>query len=107
MRRSITQPIIIATLVCGTLDILLAMLLTLWRGKEIGGMLRFVASGPFPNANGMGAAGSALARTWASPGLASASARPPRMQMAHGFSPALQGITERWRIWKRQLKRES
>src|SRR5690242_18300276 len=60
MRRSITQPIIIATLVCGTLDILLAMLLTLWRGKEIGGMLRFVASGPFPNASGMGAAGSAL-----------------------------------------------
>ena len=60
MQRSIIQPIILATLVCGTLDILLAMLLTLWRGKEVGGMLRFVASGPFPNATDMGTAGSAL-----------------------------------------------
>ena len=60
MQRSIIQPIILATLVCGTLDILLAMLLTLSRGKEIGGMLRFVASGPFPNATDMGTAGSAL-----------------------------------------------
>ena len=60
MQRSIIQPIILATLVCGTLDILLAMVLTLWRGKEIGGMLRFVASGPFPNATDMGTAGSAL-----------------------------------------------
>ena len=60
MQRSIIPPIFLATLVCGTLDILLAMLLTLSRGKEIGGMLRFVASGPFPNATDMGTAGSAL-----------------------------------------------
>ena len=60
MQRSIWKPIIFATLLCGTLDILFAMILTLWRGKQIDGMLRFVASGPFPSATGMGAAGSAL-----------------------------------------------
>lgn len=60
MRSSIVQPIVIATLVCGTLDILLAIILTLSRGREVGGMLRFVASGPFPSATDMGATGSAL-----------------------------------------------
>jgi hypothetical protein len=60
MQRSIAKPIIVATLVCGTLDILFAMILTLWRGKQIGGMLRFVASGPFPQATDMGAAGALL-----------------------------------------------
>jgi hypothetical protein len=60
MQRSLWKPIIIATLVCGTLDILFAMILTIWRGKQIGGMLRFVASGPFPSATDMGTAGSAL-----------------------------------------------
>ena len=60
MHRSIWKPIFVATLVCGTLDILFAMLLTLWRGRPIGGMLRFVASGPFPNATDMGRVGSAL-----------------------------------------------
>jgi hypothetical protein len=60
MQRSILKPILVATLVCGTLDILLAMLLTIWRGKEIGGMLRSVASGPFPSATGMGGAGAIL-----------------------------------------------
>ena len=60
MQRSIWKPIIFATLLCGTLDILFAMILTLWRGKQIDGMLRFVASGPFPSATDMGAAGSAL-----------------------------------------------
>ena len=60
MQRSIWQPILVATLVCGTFDILLAMLLTLWRGREIGGMLRFVASGPFPKATDMGPSGAAL-----------------------------------------------
>jgi len=54
------KPIAIATLVCGTLDILLAIILTVWRGREIGGMLRFVASGPFPSATDMGSAGAAL-----------------------------------------------
>jgi len=60
MQRSILKPILLATLVCGTLDILLAVILTIWRGREIGGMLRFVASGPFPAATEMGAAGSLL-----------------------------------------------
>src|SRR5690242_2131095 len=60
MRSSIFQPIIIATLVCGTLDILLAIILTLSRGREVANMLRFVASGPFPGATDMGASGSAL-----------------------------------------------
>lgn len=58
--HSILKPIAIATLVCGTLDILLAIILTVWRGREIGGMLRFVASGPFPSATDMGSAGAAL-----------------------------------------------
>jgi uncharacterized membrane protein YagU involved in acid resistance len=54
------KPIAIATLVAGTLDILFAMLLTLLFGREIGGMLRYVASGPFPAATDMGAAGAIL-----------------------------------------------
>jgi hypothetical protein len=58
--RSIAKPIILATLVCGTLDILFAVLLTLWRGKEPAAMLRFVASGPFPQATDMGGTGSVL-----------------------------------------------
>jgi|SRR6185369_2289862 len=58
--RSILKPILVATLVCGTLDILLAVILTLWRGREPAAMLRFVASGPFPPATDWGAAGSAL-----------------------------------------------
>jgi hypothetical protein len=60
MQRSITKPIIIATLVCGTLDILFAMILTVLRGKQIPAMLRFVASGPFPDATHWGAGGSLL-----------------------------------------------
>jgi hypothetical protein len=58
--RSILKPILVATLVCGTLDILLAVILTLWRGREPAAMLRYVASGPFPPATDWGAAGSAL-----------------------------------------------
>ena len=60
MQRSILQPIILATLICGTLDILLAIGLTVWRGREVGGMLRFVASGPFPKATEMGPTGAAI-----------------------------------------------
>jgi hypothetical protein len=60
MQRSILKPIVVATLVCGTLDILLAMLLTLWRGRQIDAMLRSVASGPFPSATEMDGAGAAL-----------------------------------------------
>jgi hypothetical protein len=60
MRHSIWKPIIVATLVCGTLDILLAVILTLMRGREPAAMLRGVASGPFPQATDWGAAGSVL-----------------------------------------------
>ena len=54
------KPIAIATAVAGTLDILFAMGLTLIFGREIPGMLRYVASGPFPAAMEMGAAGALL-----------------------------------------------
>ena len=54
------RTIAIATLVAGTLDILFAMILTLAFGREIGSMLRYVASGPFPSATGMGTAGAIL-----------------------------------------------
>ena len=60
MQRSILKPIVAATLVCGTLDILLAVILTLWRGREPTDMLRFVASGPFPNAVDRGTAAALL-----------------------------------------------
>jgi len=60
MQRSILNPILIATLVCGTLDILFAVILTLVRGKAPAAMLRFVASGPFPGAIEWGASGSVL-----------------------------------------------
>jgi hypothetical protein len=50
----------IATLLSGSLDILFAMTLTVLFGREIGSMLRYVASGPFPAATGMGSGGAAL-----------------------------------------------
>ena len=52
--------IAIATAVAGTLDILYAMILTLWFGREIPDMLRYVASGPFPAATEMSAGGAVL-----------------------------------------------
>ena len=54
------RSIALATAVAGTLDILFAMILTVWFGREIPNMLRFVASGPFPEATEWGAAGAAL-----------------------------------------------
>lgn len=54
------KPIAIATAISGTLDILFAMILTLWFGREIPDMLRGVASGPFPAATDMGTAGAIL-----------------------------------------------
>ena len=42
------RPIAVATVVSGTLDIVFAMILTAFFGREIGSMLRYVASGPFP-----------------------------------------------------------
>jgi hypothetical protein len=58
--RSIARPIAVATLICGTLDILLAVILSTIYGKGPAAMLRGVASGPFPAATEWGAAGSAL-----------------------------------------------
>lgn len=60
MQRSIWMPIAVGTLVCGTLDILFAAILTLLRGKPIAGMLRGVASGPFPEATDWGTTGATL-----------------------------------------------
>jgi hypothetical protein len=54
------KPIAIATAISGTLDMLFAMILTVFFGREIGNMLRYVASGPFPAATGMGATGAIL-----------------------------------------------
>lgn len=56
----IVRPIAIATLVSGSLDILFAMILTVAFGRQIGNMLRYVASGPFPTATDMGTAGAIL-----------------------------------------------
>ena len=55
-----TRTIALATLVAGTLDIVFAMILTLIFGRHIPDMLRFVASGPFPAATGMGTSGAVL-----------------------------------------------
>ncbi|MDP9423428.1 MAG: DUF1440 domain-containing protein [Pseudomonadota bacterium] len=49
-----------ATLVAGTIDIIYAALLTAINGRDPAGMLRFVASGPYPPATEMGLAGSIL-----------------------------------------------
>jgi hypothetical protein len=57
MPRGLMRPIILGTLVAGTLDILAAVLLTLYYGREPANMLRYVASGPFP-----------AATEWATPG---------------------------------------
>ncbi len=54
------RPIAIATAISGTLDILFAIGLTLAFGREVPAMLRFVGSGPFPGAIGMGTAGAVL-----------------------------------------------
>ena len=54
------KPIAIATAVSGTLDILFAMILTVFFGREIGNMLRYVGSGPFPQATDMGTSGAIL-----------------------------------------------
>ena len=60
MQRSMGKPIFAATLVCGTLDILFAIILTVVRGKDPAAMLRFVASGPFPTATDWGTSSSLL-----------------------------------------------
>jgi hypothetical protein len=54
------KPIALATLVAGTLDILYAVILALYFGREPGNVLRYVASGPFPSATEWGTAGAVL-----------------------------------------------
>ena len=54
------KPIVLATAVSGTLDIVFALVLTLLYGRDPANMLRYVASGPFPRAEEMGATGAAL-----------------------------------------------
>jgi hypothetical protein len=54
------RAIFLGSLVAGTLDILLATVLSLVRGNSPADMLRFVASGPFPDATNWGTAGAAL-----------------------------------------------
>ncbi len=60
MPRSLGRPILTATLVAGTLDIIAATLITLFYGREPGNMLRYVASGPVPPATEWGAVGAVL-----------------------------------------------
>ena len=60
MPAPLSRPILLATLVAGTLDILAAALLSLFYGRDPAAMLRYVASGPFPSAMEWGLAGSVL-----------------------------------------------
>ena len=60
MPKGLLRPILLATAISGTLDILAAVGLTLYYGREPAAMLRGVASGPFPGATEWGALGSVL-----------------------------------------------
>lgn len=60
MKTPIWKPTLVATLICGVLDILFAAILSSIFGKGPAAMLRTVASGPFPGATEWGLAGSAL-----------------------------------------------
>src|SRR3954471_20586803 len=60
MPNALLRPILLATLAAGTLDILAAVCLSLIFGRGPMNMLRFVASGPFPDATDWDSAGSAL-----------------------------------------------
>jgi hypothetical protein len=63
-RNSLARAIVIATLIAGTLDILSAFVFAGMAGATPGGVLRYVASGPFDDAVRQGGAG------WAAAGLA-------------------------------------
>lgn len=60
MPKAVLKPILLATLIAGTLDIAAAVILTLSYGRAPANMLRYVASGPFPGALEWGAGGAAL-----------------------------------------------
>ena len=57
MTRSIAKPTAIATLVCGTLDVLYPTTLAVLRGKDLAAVWKGVASGPFPGASDWGTSG--------------------------------------------------
>lgn len=57
---SLLRRICVATAIAGTLDILAAILLTLFYGREPAAMLRYVASGPIPQATTWGNGGAFL-----------------------------------------------
>ena len=59
-RDAAAKAILLATLLCGSLDIMFAFLLAHLRGREPGAVLRYVASGPFPPAAEWGTAGAIL-----------------------------------------------
>lgn len=63
MARSVRRPIIVATLVAGTLDILSAFVFAGMAGASVGQVLRYVASGPFGDSVREGGTG------WAAAGL--------------------------------------
>jgi hypothetical protein len=54
------RPAAIATAIAGTLDLSAASLLTLWYGRKVPDMLRYVASGPIPAAPKLGTVGAIL-----------------------------------------------
>ena len=60
MHKALLRPILLATVVCGTLDILAAVILSTIFGNGPMAMLRGVASGPFPGASTWGIGGSVL-----------------------------------------------
>jgi hypothetical protein len=60
MPNNFLRPILIGTLIAGTLDILAAIILSSIYGNGPMVMLRGVASGPFPGAGAWGAGGSVL-----------------------------------------------
>lgn len=60
MTWSFAKRVAVATLIAGTLDISLAIVQTLTHGRMIPNMLRFVASGPFPDAKQWGTGGAVL-----------------------------------------------
>lgn len=60
MPHNLARPVALATLVAGALDIAFAAGLTLYYGRPVAGMLRYVASGPVPPATEWGMAGAAL-----------------------------------------------
>jgi hypothetical protein len=60
VKTGIGRRLVLATAIAGTLDMGMAEIETVRAGKPIGGMLRGVASGPFPAATDWGRGGAVL-----------------------------------------------